>query len=542
MRKNITIVMMLIFMLFSDPIFAQNASIIANGSITVVSGDYSSGSIVLTNAGNLAYDLVTLQDFKVIDENGYEVSGFDLSFDRTNFIGWKVGKSYILNYKIAADKKVHSGEYSLILRFRALTSGGGRLYLLKVKIPIKVLRSPLQFGILSFYNKERPETKQVFNGDILVVYSHVRNIGHFNISAEATTYLEKNNRHYLSASKHIILVPGDNIVRFEIHIPSDFPEGTYMLIYKIKYSEGEKQFKKLIHIGIGVNIINMSVKSSKVFLNESNTAYITLIADRDISLRVLTEISSKGGVILRKERVIEISKGSHVIQIELPTNISGDINANIQIYYAKKLLRNFSTKYHVISYPTLSDVTYRKISKDTIEFALKIINKNDESVHGFLTYELYTADKILYKRSLNITLYPGTMTLKLDFKIPPGEKIYYRFLLNALNKNIVREGSITLPKPYTNTFSSPSTSSSVSQTITQSSNSTSISTTPNQDNKKLYVLIFIVIAGIIVTGYYENLKNKPKRTRPKPKKKSPLGRFKRPKIPKFRENKKLPKK
>ncbi len=538
------IVMVIMSMFFSIPVSAQNAAIVAQGSITVVSGDYSFGSIILTNAGNLAYDLVTLQDSKIVDENGNEISGFSLSFDRTNFIGWKAGKSYTLGYKITAGRNTPPGDYSLVLRFRALTSGGGRLYLLKVKIPIKVLKTPLQFGILSFYNKARPGANQVFNGDILVVYSHIKNIGHFNISAEATTYLERNKIRYLSTSKHVTLTPGDNIVKFEIHIPTDFPEGTYTFIYSIKYPGGEKQFKKSIHIGVGVNIINTSIKSSELFLNEANTAYITLIADRDIPLRILTTASSKKGMISKTEKTVKIPEGTHILQIELPTNVSGDVKANILIYYGTKLLKNSSIEYHVVSYPILSNITYRKISEDMVEINLRITNKNDELIHSILEYELYTSERVLYKKSLNITLHPGSLMLKLNFKVPPGKKIYYRFSLSAFNKNTVREGSIILPMPSTPTSSS-STSSKL-QTTSQSPSNTSIpiTRTNQQDNKKLYVLVILVIVGVIIIGYHENMENKLKRAKlkPKPKKKSPLGRFKRPKIPRFKESKELPKK
>jgi len=53
------------------------------------------------------------------------------------------------------------------------------------------------------------------------------------------------------------------------------------------------------------------------------------------------------------------------------------------------------------------------------------------------------------------------------------------------------------------------------------------------------VILALLFAVVL---YYAKGKEEPKkRTRPKPKRRSPLGRFKRPKKPKFPEKKELPK-
>lgn len=543
MKRSIAMSVMIIsLMMFTAAVLAQSTELGVKGSIVVISGDYSSGSIILTNSGNLAYDLVMFQDFRVVNEAGKEVSGFTFTMNRTNFINWKRGKSYVVGYRISAEKGIPAGDYSLLLRFRAISSGAGRLYILTARIPVRVIENPLRFGKLSMYVEGREGYNQIFNGDTLVVYSHVQNIGHFNVSGKATVYLEREGKQYLKQSREITLTPGDNVIKFEMKIPQDFSDGTYTLVYIIKYPSGEKRFTKNIKIGIGVEVINLSVKSSRVFLNENNVAYLTLIADRDISLRIEMNAISGGKVIYRTERVINVGSGSRVITLNLPTNSSGDIKTEVGIYYGTRLLRSFQISYQVVTYPVLSNVMYKKTGPNSIEIILKIENGNDKPVTGTLSYELYTEEKTLYKKSLKITIPSGALTMKLNFKVPVGEKVYYRFSLNALDRVTLKEGSLLLKSPSTSTSSSPSS------TITKTTSSSPISTTSSSTegrggNAGLYAVIILVIAAIILVGYYENVKTRPrKRVRPKPKRKSPLGRFKRPKIPKFRENKELPKK
>lgn len=535
------IMFMLTMILFMPPALAQNTSLSIKGSITVISGDYSSGSIIITNSGNLAYDLVTFQDFRVVDERGNEVSGFSFTMDRTNFIGWKIGRSYVINYNISAGRNVPEGSYSLLLRFRALASGGGRLYILRARVPVRVIKNPLQFGKLSMYVKGREEYTHPFTGDTLVVYSHVQNLAHFNVKVTAGAYLEKDGKHYLGQSREVILNPGDNTIRFEISIPTDFPEGTYALVYTIKYPGGEKKFTQVIKVGIGVNIINLSTKSSEVFLSENNVAYLTLIADRDIPLRIEIKATAGEKEIYRVNRTFQVKKGTRVITLELPTNVSGNIRANISVYYGKLLLKNFHTEYRVVAYPVLSKITYRKTGPDSVEIILNIINDNAEAVPGNLYYEMYAEGKTLYKKSMKITIPPGALTMKLNFKVPVGKKVYYRFSLSAIGKQTVKEGSLLLKPPSTHS----STSTSTAMTKTESQSTTRITTTssPEGGSRGLYAVIILVVFAIIAVGYYENVRSMPtRRTRPKPKRKSPLGRFKRPKMPKFRENKELPKK
>ncbi|ADT84650.1 COG1361 family protein [Thermococcus barophilus] len=514
----------------------------SQGEILVLSGDYTEGTFILKNDQNFDFKIVSFRKYVVLDERLNRVEGFRLELQKTIYNEWTSGETREISYKLFVNESVKPGNYQIVLTFWGFLESGD-IYIITAKIPVKVIDKPLIFEEAITYVKERPfSSNYVLNGETVVVSSHIKNLKNSIIPLKASTYLERNGKKYLLVTKTVNLTKGDNIVRFEIPIPYDLPSGNYKLVYLLEYPGGTYSFSKEYYIQFGVELSALSLKSTQVMEDFENEAYVTLTSERDIKVNVTLLTYDKNGELLHKyAETVQLQKGTNIVRFSLPSAPPGEVKVLVKVTYDGIFLGERSATYHVMAYPKIDSVTYRILYNGKVEFTVAIMNENSKKIEGVLHYKITAANETLYKGLKDITLFPGENKVRLEFTLPEGEA-EYQFVLSAFGKNTIKEGTVYIEKQTpTQTLSSPSSSSTI-----KTKETTSQLIGGEHKEKKTWVmyLVGILIAAVltaVLIGLVKSDKKK-KRKRPRPKKKSPLGKYKRPKIPKFVEKRELPKK
>ena len=535
MRKAAVALMLLVLLLILPGSSAQFVSFTTNDEITLLRGDYSTGRITLTNSGGLSFRVVSYQRFWVEDSEGNEVPGFNLSLTPTIFSDWSPQKSYSITYNISCVSNVSGGTYTLYLRFMAYTSDNS-LYIVHAEVPLHIIESPLKFDVAEAYVKERPASSYVLNGETIVVFSHVQNIGHSSVPVTASVTFSLRGKTYYSSRKEVKMAPGDNVIKFEVPVKYEFPEGTYRLEYLIKYNGDSYRYSKEFPVRFGVKLVGLSLQSDSVKVNERNRAYLTLLSERTITLNLTVETRLNGTLVSASAEPVALTGGTNVLEVDLPTNVSGLLTSRIRLSYGDRVIGEGNVSYKVVAPPGISEVTYERISTDTVVFRVLVSNPNSENIEGTLTYRILSNGSVLYKDIVEKTFEPGMNEVSMEFKLPVGEVVEYEFTLTSLGEASTSKGELYLQPP-----APPTTTTTTTTTITN----TTTTTTPAGGGSGLWVLILVLLLLLIVVGglYYVQSQKKPrKRSRPKPKRRSPLGRFRRPKKPEFKEGKELPKK
>ncbi len=193
---------------------------------------------------------------------------------------------------------------------------------------------------------------------------------------------------------------------------------------------------------------------------------------------------------------------------------------------------NETVSYTVYAPPSIVSLG-SKLINSTLELRVLLLNPTPQTVSGTLEYRVLANGTSLYSDVLDVTIPPGKKGLSFTFTVPTGTNVTYSFKLNALGRTSVKEGSlwVSAPKPSPTETETPTTTS-LNMTTTTKNASGSFSWWP-------VVGLFLIALTILL--YYQN-RPKERRTRKGPKRQSPLGRFKRPKPPKFQERDSLPKK
>ncbi|WP_457752810.1 hypothetical protein [Thermococcus sp.] len=513
----------------------------SQGEILVLSGDYTEGTFILKNDQNVDFKVVSFRKYVVLDEKLNEVGGFRLELQKTIYNEWTSGESREISYKLFVNESVKSGNYQIVLTFWGFLDSGD-IYIITAKIPVKVIDKPLIFKEAITYVKERPfSSNYVLNGETVVVFSHINNLKNSIIPLKASAYLERNGKKYLLMTKVVNLTKGDNIVRFEIPIPYDLPSGNYKLVYLLEYPGGTYSFSKEYYIQFGVELSALSLKSTYVLEDSKNEVYITLTSERDIKVNVTLLTYDKNGELLHKyAETVQLQKGTNIVRFSLSPAPPGEVKVLVKVTYDGISLGERSATYHVIAYPKIDSVTYRILYNGKVEFTVAIMNENSKKIEGVLHYRITAANETLYKGLKDITLFPRENKIRLEFTLPEGEA-KYQFVLSAFGRNTIKKGTVYIEKQTpTQTLSSTSSRSTI-----KTKETTSQLIGREHKEKKTWTMYFvgILIAAILTAVFIRLVKSdkKKKRKRPMPKRKSPLGKYKKPKIPKFREKTELPK-
>ncbi|ASJ06319.1 COG1361 family protein [Thermococcus pacificus] len=541
MRKVVPVFILLLLVISMLPrVSGQFDQLETSDEITILRDDYSSGMIWLTNAGGLTYKVVSYQRFWVEDSEGNKIPGFEFNISPSVFTDWSPKGRYSFSYNISCPSNVSGGTYTLYMRFLAFTPDG-LMYILFARIPLHVIAEPLNFGVATAYVQSRPSSSYVLNGEKIVVFSHVANIGHRDVPAVGSVSFVMNGKTYFSDSRNLTLVPGDNLVKFEIPVGYDLPEGSYRVNYRIRYSGGEYTYSKDFQVKFGVTLVGVSLKSGEVSVNEENTAYLTLLSERVIDLNLTVEAYRGGELVSKATKPVRVVRGTTVLEASLPTNVSGNITALLKLTYGERLIGEDNVTYTVSAPLVLKNVSYERTSENEVTFRLTLWNPSESEVDGILTYRISTDDGVLYKDSIKQSIPSGSSEVTVKFEIPVGKTVYYEFALVSAGESSSIKGQFYLepPAPPTTTTRPPTTTTP--STTTSSNTTTAAGGGGSRETWIALVLVAFILLAVGTWYYLREQGSTKKRVRPKPKRRSPLGRFKRPKKPEFKENKELPK-
>ena len=535
MRRYLPLLIaLMVFVSFLPNVSAQFGRLTTAATITVVKGDYAQGEIILKNEAPLAYSLISYQRFWVEDGLGREVGGFNLTISPRVFSSWKSGEEKRIAYRLTCSGNVTPGNYTLHLRF--LGKSGGQVVIVRADVPLMVLASPLIFKGAETYIPGRGQFSYAFVGEKVVVYSHVLNIGHKNVTVTASVSLERGGKRYYSKTEHIRVSPGDSLIKFTVPIGLHYPEGSYTLKYSLSGGGGSYSFTKNFTVLVGVKLAGISLQKERVKLNEKNGLYVTILSERKAKVRLEVEVFRGNESVGESSKELNLSPGTGVFELPLPTNVGGNLTAHVRLFLGDRLVGSSEVKYQVIAPPEIVGIK-ADYSDGRLSFVLSIFNPGD-TVEAMLSHRISEGGKTLYEDSIVNKIPPGNSTLKMVFQIPPGN-VSYSFALKANGHVSTINGSVraTTPAPTSSTTSTTSprpprtsTTSSTEKRAEGGKSSTWIA----------LILLLLVVAFLAGVWYYGRRGEKYKR--PRPKRRSPLGRFRKPRIPKFRERDSLPKK
>ncbi len=532
MRKYLPLLIALMLLVsFLPNVSAQFGRLTTGATITVVRGDYTQGKLVLKNEAPLAYSLISYQRFWVEDKRGEGVGGFNLTISPQVFSSWKSGEEKTINYRLSCSENVTPGNYTLHLRF--IGKSGGQVVVVRAEVPLQVLASPLIFKDAETYISGKGTFSYAFIGESVVVYSHVINIGHKNVTVTASVSLEREGREYYSKKERITAVPGDSVVKFTVPIGLHYPEGSYTLRYSLSGGGGSYTFTKNFTVLVGVKLAGVSLQKNRVKLNGKDGVYITVLSERKAKVRLEVEVFRGNESVGKTSKELNLSPGTGVYELTLPTNVGGNLTAQVRLYLGDRLVGTSEVKYQVIAPPKIVNLR-ADYSDGRLSFVLSISNPGD-AVDAVLSYLISEGRKTLYEDSIAHRIPSGNSTLKMVFRVPPGN-ISYSFALKADGHVSSINGSALATVP-------PSTSSTTTSKTTSSTPTSSSTGTMTSEGRNLaWVAVALILLVVFVVGGWYYKREQPRHKRSKPKRRSPLGRFRRPKVPKFRERDSLPKK
>ncbi|MCD6559133.1 MAG: hypothetical protein J7K57_04585 [Palaeococcus sp.] len=537
MKKVIMLLMLMIMMPLAS---AQFGSFTTEDKITVVSGGSSDGYITLTNALNIDFNVVSFVKYHVYDQNSNEVQGvsFELIPDKSG--EWKKRTSKRFYYRLNVSEGLKGGSYVIELNLWGFTETG-KMYIITARLPLEVREKPLELLDMGAYIEGKPhEMTYALNGENLIAYAHIKNFKGSPVEVNATLQLLRGGKAILE-SRNSFNVSGDNyLLQDKLKIPYNLPEGKYTLKYVISYPKDTFTLSKEYFITFGVRLASMSLKTQNLLEGEENEVYMDVNSDRNINATVILNIQDEKGSTLKKiKEDVSISAGSNYFKFKVPVSRTGKIHVKAELKYKEVLLGEAEDEFLVTAFPRIGNISVLLQNEHAI-LRVEIENPNEFEISSKLTYILYVKDKPFKWEEKDLMLQKGTNEVEISVEIPKGEEVRYELYLKELGKSVKKEGSFKIEVPPSTTTSTTTTSST--STI---SNTNTTTTTPEGGGSNLGIGIAIaavIILLAILTYIALTPRGQKKRERPKPKKKSPLGRFKRPKIPQFKELKNLPKK
>lgn len=545
--KKITVSLVIALILLTIPhVLALSPPVRPEGGITVLTGDYSSGAITLINQDEITYRITGYQRFWVEDKSGKTVNGFNLTVFPKTISDWGPGTGVVLNYNLSCPENIKGGNYTLYLRFLAVVSGDSSYHIIQVAVPLRVIGHPLKFGVAGAYVVENPNSPYVLNGQTITVFSNVKNLGHKPVVVNASAELSQGGKNYFEDTKTVIIEPGNVLIHFQIPISYNLPEGTYRVKYTVRYPGGAFTYSKDLPVKFGVSVLAASVERSEVVPGVKNEAYLTVVSVRRIVMNLSVRAEVHNITVERREKVV-VTPGTSVLRVSLPSERPGNVTAILILNYGERTVGKAEVEYKVLSPPKLGNVSYT-LQGDMAKFNVVLSNPEGHPVDGRLTYNLSSGGESLYLDTITLEILPGEKTLNMKFQLPKGKNVNYSFTLSAWGRIWDRKSGVMrvpLPTPPTTTPTSTSTVSTTAEPSTSITTVIQTSTTPQEGNSVLWKVVALTGLLLVVsaaTWYCLNGDTKrKKRTRSKPKRHSPLGRFKRPRKPEVKEPNGLPK-
>ena len=508
--------------------------------VTVIPGERLVDSIEVINEAPL--------NFTVVVYTGYTAEGFSdalINFtpSYTFFKNWRAGESQTFSFNVSVSSNVTPGFYTLVLRFRGMAEDGS-LHNLILRVPLRVSDNPIVLKSLdlSVLQRQSPSPNP-FNGETLVLRAVIRNVGNtptgFVYWVNATS-LANGNVVY-STHGNSVISPGE--VKIEVRIPVgwDWEPGEYNVSFFVSSLRGSESLWRIVHVSTGVNYINVSLSRESVLLGGSVKAYITVLSERKLDTNLTVSVWSEETLLMSRTLPVSLQPGAQVLELGLPTNVSGKLRFVVKLSYGEILLAQANGTYRVLGYPVIESIK-QELNGSLLRLNITLTNPNDVPVRARLIYNMSSAGVLLYSDSKDMLLRPGTTVKTFEFHLPWNSTVEYSFVLVGEGKTFDTESGVVNvpPKPV----STESTSSL--------SNTSSVSGGGGYGSRDYLIIVSVVVVVAVLLlaillgskeeeGYVSPWERARKpRTRPKPKRRSPLGRFKRPKLPKFIENRELP--
>lgn len=517
MRKILITIVLLLLIL--PLVKAQVTNFLVNGEVLCLTNSTTSGEFELVNPLSVDFTYVSVREVKVLDRDGNQVQGISINLVDLIIKNWKAKESKTIRYFAKASSDVKPGDYTLYLFMWGFTQN--KLYLLRAYVPLKVSDKPLIFHEATSFVKENPFSNVALTGSTLVVYSHVTNVASSPLNVTSEAYLEDSfGNIVVKSNRTITLLPGDNIVRFEIPIPLTLPDGKYELNYIIRYDRGSYEFSKEYLVEFGVSFKGVSIERTNVLEGEKNYVYLTISSDRNIPLNLTVRVYNdvNGFVYLNRSEVF-INKGSSIVKVKLPTDYPGKNTLIATLEFGNRTIGEGSGWYLVVGYPRINSTV-----KDSMLQVL-LDNPNGFSIKGKLEYRIEWEDGRIVKKSVDIEIPPGSEVITI--KLEGVGKFKYNISLNVFGKEIRTGGTGEIERQKMGTFK---TTTSKERTTTSSPKITHSKTqtlVEKHKERRSLLLIFLVVTILIVISagilwYLKSPKRRRKR-RKKPKRRSPLG-------------------
>jgi hypothetical protein len=502
-------------------------------SVVIIAGESKSGSFSLSNPSVFYYKRVVLREAWVESENGTLVRGFNVTLFPKVVNGWAPKQEVEFWYNISAPKNVSPGEYVLKILFLGVLQDNS-INRFTLSVPLKVLGSPIVVGGITVH----PE-REVLIGSNLVVYLPLRNIGSENVSLNTTLSIMKDGKPYYIERREVAIPPGNSSVVFEVPITPKFEEGDYNVTVDVGYRGETKKLTSSVHVSLGVEFFSVSLEKDRFYPNEEGAVYVTVVSKREGSSRLYVYTYRNGTSVDVRTIGVTLSPGTQVVKVPLVTNSSGSYVVKLKLVVNGVVAGSSELSYLVVGPPRISNVTIVREGMN-VTFLLGIVNEGS-SGQGVLRYQFTLGGKSLLSGSKVINVPSGRGTVSFNLSVPESGLLTYRFVLEFKGFTSKSEGQVVIPSVVA---TSTSSSKPIQSSTAPPSPTPSPTTSPEErggNRGPLLVLLGLILA-VIIAWYYEESKKSKRRVRPKPKRRSPLGRFRRPKRPSFKEKESLPKK
>ncbi|NJF26100.1 hypothetical protein [Thermococcus sp. Bubb.Bath] len=539
MRRGLPMVALLLVLLTvcATPTYADSGdSLSTPNSIVVLPGESLSGNITVINP--------LPQNFSPLVYLGYTVEGnVSINFTAGYFLfkSLNSGESQSFPFSLTVSPDAPPGNYTLLLKFRGMTPEGA-IKTLYLRLPVRITLNPIVIRSFDVHVAGRPESVNPFNGEILRATITLENIGAYPTKAILNLSVRGSSGTVFSRSASSIFGPGQETLTFNVPVGWNWTPGDYELEVVVSSMTSRQTLRREFEVSRGVELFNSSISSKTVLAGESLRAYLTVVSERKLPVNVSYLVFSNDSSISERQFPVEISPGTENIQLNLPTNVSGKLEVNASISYDGVVLGSSELSYRVLAYPSLSNVSTR-LNGSKLTLLLVINNPNPVQLDAILYYNVSINGTLAYADSMNLQLQPGGIKKELPFFVSPDSNVTYGLALRGEEGTDFGSwrGSIKVP---------PVQRQSTSSTP---QNTSSSSPPGGAEGGGVLWLVGVVVVIILVIaiafamgsreeeGYVSPWERARKpRTKPKPKRRSPLGRFKRPKLPKFIENRELP--
>ncbi|WP_099209567.1 COG1361 family protein [Thermococcus henrietii] len=536
MRRLSSAVILLMLLALIPPSSASSSQ-----AIQVIAGDYAVGTFTVSNPTDASYKLAVVRDIWVEDSSGKRVEGFNVTVSPHIVQGWGPREEKTFSYNVSCSPNVPAGSYYLKIRFLVSLSTGG-LSAFTASVPLTVLSTPLRFGEVHAYTPSGT-WPLVFMGEGFVVYSTVHNLGHKTVKGTAYLTVLHDGKPYVHLSKGVVFGPGTTSVSFEVKTPYSLPPGHYVFNYTIRTPRGTFSRTKAFTLSWGVSLLGVSLERSSVYTGDKVVAYVSVLSQRNVRANLSVKFYLNGKPVYSLTKPLSLDQGTLVFNVPLFTKKPGQYRVSVSLLVAGKIVGTASSEYRVIAPPKISSVVPAR-SEKLLEFRVLLSNPGP-ATSGLLSYVVRLENGTTYSGSRVVDIPPGNSTV--DFSFPSGEVgVTYSFNLSTDGHVSSVSGTLAPPVQTTTTTStnSPTSTETLETTSTSSSPSNSTALSSSGGNGWWPALVILLIVLVAVGAYYTHWNSGGKKRRGKrgPKRRSPLGRFKRPKPPKFHERDSLPKK